>query len=312
MSAHQALSSSSSSDEESTDDASNPWKRIQDYSTLTVSELKKILKGRPGFLSASGKKSSLIKRLEDDDEDRRNRREKRGEPNLFAIDYKDGADTSSEWKNMDSWAKLAWTNMDNGQQDECKAYIVEVFNEGSTAHLAFLDQISMVEVGACTPQEAYEDLSKFFDGKENLMSLLKVILGLKRHTQDGSTNKEDLRKSPAEGDEPAKGNDHTQDGSTQGGSTKDPTQDGSTSKEDLRKSPAETPDTSKANDHTEDGSTNKEDLRKSPAEGDEPAKGNDHTEDGSTNKEDLRKSPAEGDDPAKGNDHTEDGSTNKE
>src|SRR5210317_1679572 len=204
MSAHQA--SSSSSDEESTDDESNPWKRIQDYSTLTVNELKKILKGRPGFLSASGKKSSLIKRLEDDDKDRRNRREKRGEPNLFAIDYKDGADTSSEWKNMDSWAKLAWTNMDNGQQDECKAYIVEVFNEGSTAHLAFLDQISMVEVGACTPQEAYEDLSKFFDGKENLMSLLKVILGLKRHTQEGST--------------------------------KDPTQDGSTNKEDLQKSPA--------------------------------------------------------------------------
>src|SRR6056300_1487577 len=95
---------------------------------------------------------------------------------------------------MDSWAKLAWTNMDNGQRDECKAYIVEVFNEGSAAHFAFLDQISMVEVGACTPQEAYEELSKFFDGKENLMSLLKVILGLKRHTQDGSTNKEDLRK----------------------------------------------------------------------------------------------------------------------
>src|SRR6056300_944637 len=125
---------------------------------------------------------------------------------------------------MDSWAKLAWTNMDNGQRDECKAYIVEVFNEGSAAHFAFLDQISMVEVGACTPQEAYEELSKFFDGKENLMSLLKVILGLKRHTQDGSTSKEDLRKSPAEVDEPAKGNDHTQDGST--------------NKEDLRKSPA--------------------------------------------------------------------------
>src|SRR6056300_691595 len=285
MSAHQALSSSSSSDEESTDDASNPWKRIQDYSTLTVSELKKILKGRPGFLSASGKKSSLIKRLEDDDEDRRNRREKRGEPNLFAIDYKDGADTSSEWKNMDSWAKLAWTNMDNGQQDECKAYIVEVFNEGSTAHLAFLDQISMVEVGACTPQEAYEDLSKFFDGKENLMSLLKVILGLKRHTQDGSTNKEDLRKSPAEGDEPAKGNDHTEDGSTQ--------------KEDLRERTEEGDDREKSEKHTEDGSTNKEDLRKSPAEGDEPAKGNDHTEDGSTQKGSTK-------------DPTQDGSTSKE
>src|SRR6056300_800147 len=192
MSAHQSSSSSSSSDEESTDDESNPWKRIQDYSTLTANELRKILKGRPDFLSASGKKKTLIKKLEDDDEDRRNRREKREGTNLFAIDYKDGADTSSEWKNMDSWAKLAWTNMDNGQQDECKAYIVEVFNEGSTAHLAFLDQISMVEVGACTPQEAYEDLSKFFDGKENLMSLLKVILGLKRHTQDGSTNKETI------------------------------------------------------------------------------------------------------------------------
>src|SRR6056300_2016423 len=247
MSAHQASSSSSSSDEESTDDESNPWKRIQDYSTLTVNELKKILKGRPGYLSASGKRKTLIKRLEDDDEDRQNRREKREERNLFAIDYKDGADLSSEWKNMDSWAKLAWTNMDNGQRDECKAYIVEVFNEGSAAHFAFLDQISMVEVGACTPQEAYEELSKFFDGKENLMSLLKVILGLKRHTEDGSTNKEDLRKTPAEGDEPAKGNDHTEDGSTQKGSTKDPTQDGSTNKEELRRTHAETPDTSKAN-----------------------------------------------------------------
>src|SRR5210317_2401852 len=272
MSAHQASSSSSSSDEESTDDESNPWKHIQDYSTLTVNELKKILKGRPGYLSASGKRKTLIKRLEDDDEDRRNRREKREERNLFAIDYKDDADLSSEWKNMDSWAKLAWTNMDNGQRDECKAYIVEVFNEGSAAHFAFLDQISMVEVGACTPQEAYEELSKFFDGKENLMSLLKVILGLKRHTQDGSTNKEDLRKSPAEGDEPAKGNDHTEDGSTQKGSTKDPTQDGSTNKEDLRKGPAEGDEPAKGNDH-------KEDLRKRPAEGDEPAKGNDHKED---------------------------------
>src|SRR5210317_2118076 len=281
MSAHQASSSSSSSDEESTDDEVNPWTRIQDYSTLTVNELKKILKGR--LLSVSGKKSSLIKRLEEDDKERRNRREKREkreepnlfaidykdgaeEPNLFAIDYKDGADISSEWKNMDSWAKLAWTNMDNGQPDECKAYIVEVFNEGSAAHFAFLDQISMVEVGACTPQEAYEELSKFFDGKENLMSLLKVILGLKRHTQDGSTNKEDLRKSPAEGDEPAKGNDHTEDGST--------------NKEDLRKRPAEGDEPAKGNDHTEDGSTQKGSTK-------------DPTQDSSTSKEDLRKRPAE-------------------
>src|SRR6056300_1631589 len=166
---------------------------------------------------------------------------------------------------MDSWAKLAWTNMDNGQRDECKAYIVEVFNEGSAAHFAFLDQISMVEVGACTPQEAYEELSKFFDGKENLMSLLKVILGLKRHTQDGSTNKEDLQKSPAEGDEPAKGNDHTEDGST--------------NKEDLRKGPAEGDEPAKGNDHTQDGSTNKEDLRKSPA-GPTQEGGDDSSQDG--------------------------------